>query len=117
MSAGCPACGCGSDAAAHAVAAALAVDDVDRALDAGLLDAAACPCCSIECTAALLDARTARRQALDARARHRARAQRLARRGAERAERRQAASALPAALPPAAAAALARALARGRPAR
>lgn len=115
----CPACGCdtGAAAAMHVVQAALAVDDLDRALDAGLLDCALCDGCGDTCTAALLAARKSRETALAARERHRAHNARLARRAAERDARRAraddtAGAAKSPALPPAAAAALARAKAK-----
>ncbi|WP_407910035.1 hypothetical protein [Lysobacter claricitrinus] len=97
----------------------LRVDDVDRAIAAGLLDIDACAGCAPTCTAALLSARDDRRFALAARERFRAREQRLARRAAEREAARTtppAASATTAkpTLPPAAAAALQRALARAK---
>jgi len=112
------ACGCGVPARpAHAIAAALAVDDLDRALDLGLLEAAACTACSPACTALLERARAGRLAAFAARDRHRAREARLQRGAAERAERRAARTPAPdgrPALPPAAADALARALAKAR---
>jgi Na+-translocating ferredoxin:NAD+ oxidoreductase RnfC subunit len=99
------------------VIAALADDDLDRAIDAGLLEVAACPSCNAECTRELLHAREAREQALAARQRYRNRQARLKRLADERAARRAAtspatASNRPALLPTAAAAALARAKAR-----
>ena len=125
----CPCCGCAAPegAPAHAIAAALLDDDLDRALALGLLDPDfACAACTPACRERIRNARNARRQALAARERHRARALRLERRERERAERRRPAAvpasahasatttpATPAtALPPAAAAALARAKAR-----
>ena len=113
-------CACGCDAPegarAHAIAAALREDDLDGAMTLGLSDGTAvCAACAPACRALVDAARTARRQALAARERHRARALRLERRERERAERRKpatvATTASPA-LPPAAAAALARARAR-----
>lgn len=126
----CPACRCNADSPAHAIAGALAVDDLDRALALGLLEAGTCPGCSQDCRIRVTHARDARLAALAARERYRARQARLARREAERTARRagriaadgeaagndaQASGA--SALPPAAAAALARALARagGKP--
>lgn len=120
----CPHCGCRADAGApaHALLALLAVDDLDRALDAGLLDATGCDACTPGCNARLHAAAEARRTALAARERHRARNLRLARRKAEREAARSAptprqadvpAHATPA-LPAAAADALARALAKAR---
>lgn len=95
---------------------ALARDDLDAALQAGLMDW----CGQAQCPAAagltppqlkrLQDAREERLRAFAARERHRARNQRLARRERERAERRAAAAAPR--LPGAAALALARAKAR-----
>ncbi|UTA53675.1 hypothetical protein L3D22_15235 [Lysobacter soli] len=111
-------CGCADPrgAAAHAVNAALRVDDVDGAIEAGLLDRdVECMHCSDECRARLHDARAERVDALAARERYRARAARLERRARERAEERvsppvtAAVTPTPSALPSAAAAALARA--------
>ncbi len=101
--------------ATHASLAALAVDDLDRALAAGLLDCKGCTGCSDGCNAQLIDARDGRLRALAARERHRIRNARLLGRVAAGAARR--AVALPSmeaedALPPAAAAALARAKAK-----
>jgi hypothetical protein len=115
----CPACGCqaGDAAAAHAIAGALLIDDIDAALEAGLLHAAPCMQCEAGCTQRWLAARTDRERALAARERYRARQMRLEARAAERA-RARAVPAAPAkdvpapALPSAAAAALARAKAR-----
>lgn len=122
--AGCPHCGCnaGAGAPAHALLALLAMDAVDAALDAGLLEAAGCDACPPACNARLHAAAQARRSALAARERHRARTLRLARRKAEREAARGAplphqvdasAHAAPV-LPSAAADALARALAKAR---
>ena len=122
--AGCPHCGCnaGAGAPAHALLALLAMDAVDAALDAGLLEAAGCDACPPACNARLHAAAQARRSALAARERHRARTLRLARRKAEREAARSAplprqagatVHAAPA-LPSAAADALARALAKAR---
>jgi hypothetical protein len=98
------------------VIAALADDDLDRAIDAGLLEVAACPSCGAECRRKLVHAREAREQALAARQRYRDRQARLKRLADERAARRAATSPATAsnrpALPTAAAAALARAKAR-----
>jgi len=110
-------CGCRREGEpAHRVVAFLASGDVDRALEAGLLECRSCEACDRDCTALLEQARDARRQALDARERYRTRAARLARRRQEREQRRALPSAHVAgtvpALPPAAAAALARAKAR-----
>ena len=107
-------CGCRSTAhdAAHPIVAALADDDIDRALEAGLLTLDPCAACSPACTAMLLAARGTRLTALAARERFRARAARLLLRQQERNLRRLSASSMTAALPPAAAAALSRAKAR-----
>ncbi|WP_223676229.1 hypothetical protein [Novilysobacter selenitireducens] len=104
------------------IATALRIDDVDAAIEGGLLDAdAACPGCSADCTTMIEAARSERLDALAARERYRAREARLQRRAQERAARRTAPAAVPGtpagpaaqpALPPAAAAALARAKAR-----
>lgn len=120
----CPCCGC-SDAAgapAHRLQAALADDDLDRAMTLGLLEPGnACTACSEACRATLAAARNARQQALAARERFRARAARLARRERERSARRKPVAtpdapgnptAVTPSLPPAAAAALARAKAK-----
>jgi hypothetical protein len=108
-------CGCrhpgGADA--HRIMGTLAIDDVDGAIDGGLLAIDPCPGCSPGCTHALLAARDARRAALAARDRFRARQARLLRRQQERLARRIPASGKDApatSLPPAAAAALQRAL-------
>lgn len=88
-------CGCADPhgAAAHAIAAALAADDLDGAIDAGLLreDFACmlvCGQCTPACARISLDARDARLRALAARERYRARSQRLQRRADERAAQR-----------------------------
>jgi hypothetical protein len=111
-------CGC-SDAGGshvHRIVAALTSDDLDAAIDAGLLSGDGCANCSPACRAVLRDAREGRRAAIAARERFRARQARLARRQLERTLRREAATPQPGAmspsLPPAAAAALARARAR-----
>jgi Na+-translocating ferredoxin:NAD+ oxidoreductase RnfC subunit len=105
-----------SGANTHAVVAALAEDDLDRAMETGLLAAMPCFGCVDACNARVIAARDARRSALDARKRYRARQARLARRAEERAAARAApVTATPEAkpaLPSAAAAALARAKAR-----
>lgn len=116
---GCPGCACAADAASHVLVAALLDDDLDRALDLGLLDAAPCPACSSACATRLITVRDERRTALAARERYRARAARLARRAAEK---RPAAGPAPSELsrpplPGAAADALARAMARAKAAR
>ncbi|MFC3814060.1 hypothetical protein [Lysobacter sp. GCM10012299] len=123
-------CGCrdAGGAVAHAIAAALADDDIDRAIVLGLVadDAVACQHCSDACRSRLRVARDERLQALAARERYRARNTRLERRARERAEHRAAqvtpapdaatptttAPTPPPALPSAAAAALARARAK-----
>jgi hypothetical protein len=93
--------------------AALQSDDVDRAIDAGLLETDGCTSCRPDCTAQLLAERDARRVALDARERFRARQRRLAERAAQReAARRVKPVAGTPALPASAAAVLARALAK-----
>ena len=80
----CPFCACTQPHPAHALLAALREDDLDAALDHGLLDAQPCPGCDAACNAQLIEARDARRIALAARERFRARGERLARRKAER---------------------------------
>ena len=120
MAGTCPHCGCAAQQgeAAHALLAMLADDDVDAALACGLLDALPCPSCSVDCNAALAEARDARRVALAARDRFVARNARLQRRKAERDAARRpppgVASTQAAALPSAAADALARALAKAK---
>ena len=122
MAGTCPRCGCATpdDDGAHAIQAALLQDDLDAAIEAGLLDARACSGCDAACNAALDAARGARRDALAARERFRARESRLQRCKAERGATRRApprdgnATASPGGLPPAAADALARALAKAR---
>jgi len=114
--AACVQCGCAAaeGEAAHRIVAALAIDDLDGAIEAGLLDAIECSACTPACRAALVHAREERQRALAARERFRDRALRLARRQRERDAKRapvQTATSTPA-LPPAAAAALARAKAR-----
>ena len=114
----CPGCGCSADEPAHTIVVALLADDADAAIDAGLLEASACPRCAPTCQANFLHARDARVAALAARERFRARDARLQRRAQARAAVRAQAAlpspGLPAVpgLPPAAAAALARARAR-----
>lgn len=114
----CPICQC-QDAAgtrAHRIVAALREEDLDQALEGGLLEAEPCSDCSEDCRGVFVAARDERRRALAARDRYRAREQRLAQRAAERQAERAAAQRQPTALPPAAAAALARALAKaGKP--
>jgi hypothetical protein len=117
LMADCVQCGCAAAEgdAAHRIVAALTVDDLDGAIDAGLLDAIDCSACTPACRATLTHARDERQRALAARERFRDRALRLARRQRERDARRapvpSATTASPA-LPPAAAAALARAKAK-----
>lgn len=123
----CPVCGCSSAAGAaiHPIVAALIDDDLDRAIECGLLVTSGCTDCSAACSAVLLAARDVRLGALAARERYRQRDARLQRRAAERAARRapapgpaiaadpsESAQAARPALPSAAAAALARAKAR-----
>jgi hypothetical protein len=111
-------CGCGDPRGAriHRIVDALALDDMDGAIDAGLLATDACPGCAPACASALAAARDGRRGALAARDRFRARQARLLRRRQERLARRapvdDAMSSPRASLPPAAAAALQRALAK-----
>lgn len=116
---GCPVC---HDAGIAALAAAVAGDDLDGAIERGLLafetPSVACDACAPR-LAAILAARDARLRALAARERHRARERRLAERAEAKARRRagatpgQAAAAKAApALPSAALAALARAKAK-----
>lgn len=119
-----PTCRCGCTdprgIVVHGIAAALAVDDLDRAIDAGLLACVPCPGCDPACSASVIAARDARVVALAARERYRAREARLQRRVHERAARRAVAvepqpsdgQAQRPPLPSAAAAALARAKAR-----
>ena len=114
----CPAC---ADGALRAMADALAVDDLDRAMALGLLDArpeddsGSCDAC-IARADILIAARDERLRALAARERYRARQDRLAERARARARKREAAaprtSITAPSLPAAAAAALARAKAR-----
>jgi hypothetical protein len=108
----CPSCTCPIAHPAHAILAALGEDDLDAAIERGLLDMQPCPHCNADCASQLIEARDARLRALAARERFRAREARLARRAAEREAARSVAAKQPAALPPAAAAALARAKAK-----
>ena len=134
MSASCRYCGCKDACGAkqHAILDALAADDVDRALDLGLMAVEPCPGCKATCHLPVIEARAARKYALDARERYRKRLARLQRLAEEQKARRAPAPApdepdgtggtrpaLPdgtggtrPALPDAAAAALARAKAR-----
>jgi Na+-translocating ferredoxin:NAD+ oxidoreductase RnfC subunit len=133
MSEPCPGCGCTQDdadsLATHALVAALADDDIDRAIASGLLGPLQCDACTAACKAILVAARAQRVSALAARERYRARNARLQQRMEARATRRNPIradnqptanpSTAKTALPTAAAAALARAKAkaaeRGRP--
>ena len=115
MPGACPLCACAGPHPAHALLAAMREDDLDAALDLGLLEAQPCPSCATACNARLLEARDARLSALAARARFRSRAERLARRKADRDAARApmpSAAAKAPALPPSAADVLARALAK-----
>lgn len=116
---GCAAC---DDAGLAALTAAVAVDDLDAAIEQGLLAFEAPAGCCTACAARIatvLAARDARRHALAARERFRARQTRLVERAEAKARRRAAAAppvadqpkAAPA-LPSAALAALARAKAK-----
>ena len=95
------------------VDALLRVNDVDAALDAGLMQCLPCPGCDPGTAARVSEAQRRLAAAWAARDRYRARSERLARRAAERLARRDTAS-VPGSpgLPPAAAAALARAKAK-----
>ena len=99
---------------AHAIVDALAIDDLDTAMERGLLVIEPCTACSTACQEVLLSARNGRRVALAARERFRLRRARLERREQERATRRATPPTTDRkpSLPPAAAAALARARAR-----
>ena len=124
-----PCADCAGTCATLAVrlAALLRVDDVDAAIDAGLMDFVPCRCCAgdaalAEASLLVAGAQQRLRIAWKARERHRARATRLQRRAAEKAARRAAPPSVATdarrpSLPPAAAAALARAKARaaGKP--
>jgi len=92
----------------------LDADDVDAAIEAGLMAFAPCPACDEAIAARLGEARDRLAKAWAARERHRAREARLTRIAAERAARRAPApaQAQKSALPPAAAAVLARAKAK-----
>ena len=110
---GCPGCGCVASVPAHGLVAALQVDDIDGAIERGLLSTEGCPSCTPVCSAQLLQARDTRRFALDDRERFRARQRRLSERAAQRdAARRPKPAAGAPGLPAAAAAVLARALAK-----
>ncbi len=123
--ASCTVCSCGctdaAGAAVHAVVVALACDDLDTAIERGLLSDTHCAQCTPACRTLLTQARAARRNALAARERYNVRNARLQQRAQERARQRNAAApatpdesttAAPPALPSAAAAALARARAK-----
>ncbi|QWP79390.1 hypothetical protein J5226_13480 [Lysobacter sp. K5869] len=93
-------CGCleAAGARAHAIARALAGDDLDGAIALGLLDPGfdadgVCAACAPECAQRSREARDARLRALAARERYRARDRRLQRRAEERAAQRAAPSA------------------------
>ena len=96
------------------LAAWLRADEIDRALDAGLMDFPGDPALDPASLQLIEATRRRLRETWQARERYRAREARLARRRAER-EARRPAPALPTGLPPAAAAALARAKARVSP--
>ncbi|MEO5628364.1 MAG: hypothetical protein ABIQ62_01195 [Thermomonas sp.] len=112
----CPICQCAELHPAHNILAVLPSNDLDEALEHGLIDALPCPGCSAPCTTMLCTAQAARISALAARERHLARGKRLQRRKAERDAARvpKASTAAPPALPAAAADVLARALAKAR---
>src|SRR5688500_16664413 len=84
----CPGCGWLHDGAGSLATQtglhALADDDLDRAIEAGLLPPIRCDGCAPECQARLHAARAQRLDALAARERHRARADRLQMRAQER---------------------------------
>jgi len=79
LMADCVQCGCAAAEgdAAHRIVAALIVDDLDGAIDAGLLDAIECNACTPACRATLAHARDERQRAQRdrRRARHHQRAQ------------------------------------------
>ncbi|MDQ3289230.1 MAG: hypothetical protein M3Q42_13450, partial [Pseudomonadota bacterium] len=86
-------CECGCDAPAgetiHRVLACLRRDDIDGAIESGLLEfASPCGSCSPGCAALVQTVRDERLAALAARDRFRSRTARLGRRAAERAARR-----------------------------
>ena len=126
MNAGSSGTGAAHDCArAIRLADYLRVDDVDAAIEAGLMDFVPCPSCDPLLAAQLAEVQRRLLTAWAARDRYRARNARLAKRTAERAAKRAASTAeaptaeRKSALPPAAAAILARAKAkaaeRGRP--
>ncbi|GAB2501329.1 hypothetical protein GCM10027084_14450 [Pseudoxanthomonas sangjuensis] len=90
----------------------LDADDVDAAIEAGLVAFAPCPACDEVVAAKIVDAQARLAKAWAARERYRAREARLARIAAERAARRSPPQAQKSSLPPAAAAVLARAKAK-----
>ncbi|MDR6840238.1 hypothetical protein [Pseudoxanthomonas sacheonensis] len=91
----------------------LLADDVDAAIEGGLMDFVPCPTCDRVLAIQLIEAQRKLRSAWAARDRYRARNARLAKRAAERDARRAApAVEKKSALPPAAAAILARAKAK-----
>ncbi|RZA26813.1 MAG: hypothetical protein EOP92_42175 [Lysobacteraceae bacterium] len=95
------------------VDALLCVNDVDAALDAGLMQCLPCPGCEPGAAARVIETQRRLAAAWAARDRYRARSERLARRAAERLARRDTASVQGSpGLPAAAAAALARAKAK-----
>ncbi len=105
----------------HDITAAVAIDDLDRAIEAGLLRWNGCIACALasgsskEGAEQLYAARKSRLSALAARERYRVRQHRLEQRGAQHDARRNASGATspqPSALPSDAAAALARAKAK-----
>lgn len=114
----CRECGGDGGVALDVAAAAIAIDDMDAAIDAGLLAWTGCPACALRQGLALAQiealhaARDFRLRALAARDRFRVREQRLRRRSAERDARQLGPGRGSATLPPAAAAALARAKAK-----
>ncbi len=100
-------------AGAVRLAALLAGDDIDAALDAGLMDFTACADCDAAAIARIDAAKRRIEQAWAARTRHRTRNARLARIASEREARRAPVmTEKKPALPPSAAAVLARAKAR-----
>ena len=65
----CTVCGCthAHGASAHAIASALAGDDLDQAIELGLLEIAPCPGCDNACRDRTATAAAVRRSALAAR--------------------------------------------------
>lgn len=86
----CPLCACtrAEGVSAHAILAALVTDDLDRAIELGLLASDGCAGCSDLCSRTMTAARDARLRALAARERFRVREARLQRRSDERANKR-----------------------------